>query len=735
MFPDTVPESLSWYWESVPPNADQKLAAKDFFQTYRPQKAWTATEWRTHNQTHSGVLTPEVAFVGSSNVGKSSLLNALLFAPKLNHIGPKPGKTTTMHAWGLSATDPVTKGALKGEGGSTDAKLAVLDMPGYGFASRRDWGTEIVKYMKRRKQLRRVFVLMDAEHGPKKDDVRMLELLKDEGIPHQIIASKCDKIRGAPFLLKLTEMRAAAESKRGKSQLVSLGEILAVGSVGDGRKNDRLNVKKMVGVNEVRWAVLTAAGLEDWAVARWTTKNKDVIETKNADGKTESALCAGEQDVAEQEEGKTNDNPQSESSASAAGPLEGEVEIEKWILPVVEEAKRTQNPWKLPDGNFGHVGWLKRPRAREESDPSLLVGSNTGQPKQQNPPPQPHSPPEEYDISLEEELGAGSTDNAAELDTSYPIPLVHEIAPDPRRPSQAMSMTLRRHHAMQLNLHSKNRKAVLRQSASAAAAAASLKRIEQSTNREKKLLHERHPELKQEPQSRSRFDARFFQLVNKPGLKLVNHDTIARSTMQRKTDGEGDDEKLLPGATDLGTLPEKPEADQPPTAITALDDLLRAAYETFPDQPGSTRSTTVFEKSSFLPDRGNEAAYPMTAREDPAQTPAQKKGAKTIVPGPPTNLGWRKPMLRRSGGGPGPQQDFRAPGAFYDMRRRREEQMTSPEKGFGGTSGLHARRGGGSSTHGSNPSAAGRALIGKGIGGMAELEAVVKQSGGKKRRT
>lgn len=264
----TTPEnSRSWYWDTTPPSSKDLASATAFFRTYLPRKLWTATEWRKQNEPIRGTLVPEVAFLGRSNVGKSSLLNALLLSPKLNHVGPRPGKTTTMHAWGLAASDPLTGGALRGRKGDTSIKIAVLDMPGYGHASHGDWGQEIITYLRRRKQLKRVFVLFDALHGVKDSDLRILGLLRKQAISHQVIASKCDRLgKGKIAQTALTEalwkMRDAVQPTPRSGGFVGLGEILAVGALGDGRKNNDVTDRTMMGIEEVRYAVLRAAGLE-----------------------------------------------------------------------------------------------------------------------------------------------------------------------------------------------------------------------------------------------------------------------------------------------------------------------------------------------------------------------------------------------------------------------------------------------------------------------------------------
>lgn len=287
---DPKPLSLAYHWDTIPPTESQLEAATYFIKTHPPRKLWTADQWRKRNEAEDSSshglkdqLTPEVAFLGRSNVGKSSLLNALLQAPELNRVGPRPGKTTTMHAWGLSASNPKTGGA--GPGGEMKVRLAVLDMPGYGFASRDEWVEENVTYLRRRKQLRRAFLLIDALHGIKLADEQMVELLRNEGISYQVVVSKADRLLesgGNKRLQAFFELlrREIVQPDTGKG-MDGLGEILAVGHLGDKKRSVKITEQDMLGIDRVRWAVLVAAGLEEWATKRANKKMRtDIIESK-----------------------------------------------------------------------------------------------------------------------------------------------------------------------------------------------------------------------------------------------------------------------------------------------------------------------------------------------------------------------------------------------------------------------------------------------------------------------
>lgn len=137
-FKDLTPSQLSYYWDTQTPNEPQLLYADKFFAPshHSPIKLWSASKFRT---TPMSSLEPEVAFLGRSNVGKSSLLNAIM-EKEICWTSSRPGRTREMNAFGIGGT----------KGG--ESKVVLLDMPGYGRASRPEWGVEIMKYLQGRRQ-------------------------------------------------------------------------------------------------------------------------------------------------------------------------------------------------------------------------------------------------------------------------------------------------------------------------------------------------------------------------------------------------------------------------------------------------------------------------------------------------------------------------------------------------------------------------------------------------------
>ncbi len=132
---------------------------------------------------------PEIAFAGRSNVGKSSLLNALTNRKILARTSHTPGRTRELNFFALG-------------GGADTAKLRLVDMPGYGYAAASkeeaaSWSRLIEDFFRGRAQLVRVFLLIDGRHGAKPIDIEMLDLLDRSAVSYQIVLTKQDEVRAA----------------------------------------------------------------------------------------------------------------------------------------------------------------------------------------------------------------------------------------------------------------------------------------------------------------------------------------------------------------------------------------------------------------------------------------------------------------------------------------------------------------------------------------------------------
>jgi GTP-binding protein len=140
----------------------------------------------------------ELAVVGRSNVGKSSLINALANSKKLALTSKTPGRTRLLNCFAL--TDDTT----------------LIDCPGYGFASasktmRASWQQMIERYLLEREPLTMILVLVDGEIGPTKLDVQMLEWLRANTLPHTVIATKHDKVKASQRDKRKKELAAGCQ--------------------------------------------------------------------------------------------------------------------------------------------------------------------------------------------------------------------------------------------------------------------------------------------------------------------------------------------------------------------------------------------------------------------------------------------------------------------------------------------------------------------------------------------
>jgi GTP-binding protein len=145
---------------------------------------------------------PEIAFAGRSNVGKSSLINALVGQKGLARTSNTPGRTQELNYF--------VPDGYSGNAGDLPP-MALVDMPGYGYAQAPkeqvdQWTKLVFDYLKGRVTLKRVYVLIDARHGVKKNDEDVFGLLDKAAVSYQIVLTKIDKIKtaGVPRLIEET---------------------------------------------------------------------------------------------------------------------------------------------------------------------------------------------------------------------------------------------------------------------------------------------------------------------------------------------------------------------------------------------------------------------------------------------------------------------------------------------------------------------------------------------------
>jgi len=171
---------------------------------------------------------PEIAFAGRSNVGKSSLLNALTGRKSIARTSVTPGRTQELNYFEVG--EPT--------------RLRLVDMPGYGFAKAppkvvETWRRLVRDFLRGRVVLKRTLLLIDSRHGVKPVDEDMMQMLDEAGVGYRVVLTKADKIK-ASELQAVTEATIAAARKR----TAAYPEIIVTSS------------EKKMGIEELRAAVL-----------------------------------------------------------------------------------------------------------------------------------------------------------------------------------------------------------------------------------------------------------------------------------------------------------------------------------------------------------------------------------------------------------------------------------------------------------------------------------------------
>ncbi|TCU18037.1 ribosome biogenesis GTP-binding protein YihA/YsxC [Rhizobium sullae] len=185
----------------------------------------------------------EVAFAGRSNVGKSSLINALVGHKGLARTSNTPGRTQELNYF--------VPDGYSGEGGDLPP-MALVDMPGYGYAQApKDqvdaWTKLVFDYLRGRATLKRVYVLIDSRHGIKKNDEDVLSLLDKAAVSYQIVLTKTDKIKPPAVAKLLTET-----TEKIKKRPAAFPLVIATSS------------EKSEGMDELRQAIADTVEISYW---------------------------------------------------------------------------------------------------------------------------------------------------------------------------------------------------------------------------------------------------------------------------------------------------------------------------------------------------------------------------------------------------------------------------------------------------------------------------------------
>lgn len=176
---------------------------------------------------------PEIAFAGKSNVGKSSLINALMNRKALARTSSQPGKTQTINFYNING------------------ELYFVDLPGYGYTKanveeREKWGKMIERYLRQSKVLKAVFLLVDIRHEPSANDKQMYDWIVVNGYHPIVIATKADKINRSQLQKNINIIRTglevdkdtivipfSAQTKQGRDEIYEVIDNIILDADGD----------------------------------------------------------------------------------------------------------------------------------------------------------------------------------------------------------------------------------------------------------------------------------------------------------------------------------------------------------------------------------------------------------------------------------------------------------------------------------------------------------------------
>ncbi|RSL53333.1 hypothetical protein CEP54_010479 [Fusarium duplospermum] len=175
--------------EALKKEKPAQAAAAKFFE-HEPELLYSAASYSHHAENDH---IPEIIVIGASNAGKSTFLNALLGGIEIAKVSSRPGKTTTMNAYGVGPRPKIAPELIRKGDAPPKHSLVLMDTPGYGHKSKASWGETIVQYITHRKMLRGAVILIPAEKDSYGMDKWMLRTLAHTLTPTLVVMTKADK--------------------------------------------------------------------------------------------------------------------------------------------------------------------------------------------------------------------------------------------------------------------------------------------------------------------------------------------------------------------------------------------------------------------------------------------------------------------------------------------------------------------------------------------------------------